>query len=187
MTGVTSWPSRRRLWLRAACVIVAVLTYLNVWTVIAIQGLTDYGRYRQQEPGEPVHASGAEFRLVSLVQSSELMDEISGRPVPPAVNAVWVVARIDVTRSDSDEPLYCDFQLLGPNRRIWDPSSTYVSRELERRCPSPTEAKAAADSGPTYPLEIVFEVPENYAGQLAGVVVEDAISGGARQVLVPPN
>ena len=180
MTGVSA---RRRAWLRAACVIVAVLTYLNIWSAVAIQGLTDYGRYSQLAPGEPVQAKGAEFRLLSLVQTSQLIDSASDRPVPPAINAVWVVARIDVVRQDPSQQLYCNFQLLGPNRRIWDPSSTYVSREAERRCPTSTETK----TGQTYPVEIVFEIPEDYAGQLAGVVVEDSAGGGARPVLVPPG
>lgn len=184
---MTSSTSRRRAWLRAACVIVAVLTYLNIWTTVAIQGLTDYGRYHQLEPGESVRWKGAEFRLISLVQTSQLVDSISDRPVPPAVNAVWVVARVDVVRQDQSGQLYCNFQLLGPNRRTWNPSRTFVSRELKRDCPTPTEAGSSTGPDRTHPLEIVFEVPESYVGQLAGVVVKDATVRGARQVLVPPT
>lgn len=179
--------SRRRAWLLAGCVILAVLTYLNIWSVLTIQGLTDYGRFRQLEPGEPARAMGAEFRLVSLVQTTQLVDSITGTAEPPAVNAVWVVARIDVVRQDPSQSLYCNFQVLGPNRRIWSESSTYVSRKLERRCPSPTEGEPAAEPGHSYPLEIAFEIPERYVGQLAGVVVEDSAVRGARQVLVPPS
>jgi hypothetical protein len=40
--------------------------------------------------------------------------------------------------------------------------------------------------GRPWPLEIVFQVPETYAGDLAGVVVNDPASREARPVLVPP-
>lgn len=173
---------RRRAWLRAGCVILAVLTYLNIWSVVAIQGLTDYGRYRQLEPGRPAQAMGAEFRLVSLVQTTELMDSITDRAMPPAIDAVWVVARVDVVRRDPGQSLYCNFQVLGPDRRLWSETSTYVSRELQRRC-----TMESMDIGRAYPLEVVFEIPERYVDQLAGVVVEDSAVRGARQVLVPPS
>ena len=173
---------RRRAWLPACCVILAVLTYLNVWSTVAIQGLTDYGRYTQLDPGKPARAMGAEFRLVSLVQTTQLVDSITDQVEPPADNAVWVVARVDVVRQDPNESLYCNFQLLGPNRRTWKESSTYVSRTLERRC-----TMASMEVGRDYPLEITFEVPERYVGELAGVVVEDSAVHGARQVLVPPG
>lgn len=179
--------SRRRAWLRAACVILAVLIYLNIWSVIAIQGLTDYGRYRQLGPGEPARAMGAEFRLVSLVQTTALVDSSSGSAQPPAVNAVWVVARVDVVRQDPNQSLFCNFQVLGPDRRIWSQSNTFVSRDLERRCTTSAEKGASMETGRSYPLEITFEIPERYVDQLAGVVVEDSAVDGARQVLTPPT
>lgn len=173
---------RRRAWLRACCVILAVLTYLNVWSIVAIQGLTDYGRYTQLEPGEPARAMGAEFRLISLVQTTQLVNAITHTVEPPANNAVWVVARVDVVRQDPDESLYCNFQLLGPNRRSWKESCTYVSRTLERSC-----TMATMEVGRSYPLEITFEIPERYVDELVGVVVEDSAVRGVRQVLVPPG
>lgn len=174
-----SFGQRNRAWLRAGCVILAVLTYLNIWSVVAVQGLTDYGRYRQLQPGEPARAMGAEFRLTSLTQTTELVNAITSTVEPPPNNAVWVVARVDVVRQDASQSVFCNFQLLGPDRRLWSESGTYVSRKLERRCP------ASMDLGRSYPLEIIFEVPQRYVTDLAGVVVEDSAVHGARQVLVP--
>ena len=81
-------PGRRRAWLRAACVLVAVAVYLNVWTTYALYGLTEYGRYTQQQPGASTTAMGAEFRLVSLVQTTELVNSVTeavGQGVPLVV------------------------------------------------------------------------------------------------------
>ncbi|GAA3703301.1 hypothetical protein GCM10022204_20700 [Microlunatus aurantiacus] len=175
-------PGRRRAWLRAACVLVAVAVYLNVWTTYALYGLTEYGRYTQQQPGASTTAMGAEFRLVSLVQTTELVNSVTEEVASPSVNAVWVVARVDVVRRTEDPNLLCVLEILGPGRRVWEPNRDYVSRDGNSTC-----TLAEMPLGSTWPLEIVFQVPEKYAGELAGVAVNDPVSRSARPVLVPPR
>jgi hypothetical protein len=173
---------RRRAWLRAGCVLAAVAVYLNIWTTYALYGLTDYGRYDQQEPGAVVAAMGAEFRLVSLVQTTELVSSSTQEVSSPAINAVWVVARIDVVRRSEDPNLFCSFAVLGPGRRVWDPNQDYVSRGTTGTC-----ARGSMPLGSTWPLEVIFQIPERYVGELAGVALNDPVSRSARPVLVAPR
>lgn len=173
--------TRRRAWQWAGCTLLAVAVYLNVWTAYALHGLTDYGRYVQHPPGEPVTSMGARFSLVSLQQTTRLTNTITGEVVPPPVHAVWLVARIDVARESVDPGLVCSFEVLGPDRRVWAPDSGFVSRELESTCRA-----ADLETGGTLSLEVVFQIPESYVGDLAGIVVNDPASRWARPVLVPP-
>jgi hypothetical protein len=173
---------RRRAWLRAACVFLAAGVYLNIWTTYALHGLTEYGRYVQHEPGASAVAMGAEFRLVSLVQTTEVTNSITDEIELPPANAVWLVARLEVVRHTEEEDLFCSFQVLGPQRRIWKPSSNYISRTESSSCDVET-----MELGRGYPLEVIFEIPQRYVGDLAGVVVNDPVSRGARPVLMPPG
>ena len=40
--------------------------------------------------------------------------------------------------------------------------------------------------GQPWPLEVIFQVPESYVGELAGVAVNDPVSRAVRPVLTPP-
>jgi hypothetical protein len=172
---------RRRAWLRAACVLLAVAVYLSLWTAYALNGLSDYGRYRQYAAGTPVDSMGAEFRLVSLVQTSQLTNSITGEISSPPMNAVYLVARIDVVRRSDDPGLFCSFAILGPGRRTWEPNTDYVSRDQSSSC-----RREEMPIGRPVPLEVIFQVPERYVGELAGVAVNDPVSRAARPVLTPP-
>ena len=175
-------PGRRRgAWLRATCVLLAVAVYLSLWTAYALNGLTSYGRYRQYDPGVPVTAMGAEFRLVSLVQTTEVTDASTGDISRPPVNAVFLVARVDVVRRTDDPDLFCSFAILGPDRRTWEPNTDYVSRDLGSSCP-----RGEMAIGRTWPVEVIFQVPERYVGDLAGLAVNDPVSRAVRPVLTPP-
>lgn len=173
---------RRRAWLSAGCVLAAVAVYLNIWTTYALYGLTDYGRYDQQDPGAVVTAMGAEFRLVSLVQTTELVSSSNQEISSPSINAVWVVARIDVVRRSEDPNLFCSFAVLGPGRRVWEPNQDYISRDTTASCP-----RDGMPLGSTQPLEVIFQIPERYVGELAGVALNDPTSRSARPVLVAPR
>lgn len=172
---------RRTAWLRAGCVLLAVAVYLSVWCTYAIYGLTDYGRFAQQKAGATVTSMNADFTLVSLVQTFQVTNSITDEIVRPAPNAVFVVAKIDVVRHAAADNFFCDFQVLGPERRIWGPAGTYISREAESLC-----LNDEMPVGPVHHREVIFEVPERYVGELAGVVVNDPASRAARPVLVPP-
>jgi hypothetical protein len=172
---------RRRAWLLAACVLLAVAVYLSLWTAYALNGLTSHGRYRQYPAGAPVTSMGAEFRLVSLQQTTQLTNSITGEITSPPVNAVFLVARVDVVRRSDDPDLFCSFAVLGPDRRIWEPNTAYVSRDLSSSC-----QREEMPIGRTQPLEVIFQVPESYVGELAGVAVNDPVSRAVRPVLTPP-
>ena len=64
--------------------LLVVAIYLSLWTAYALNGLTSHGRYRQYDPGAPVTAMGAEFRLVSLVQTTQVTDSSTGDISAPA-------------------------------------------------------------------------------------------------------
>ena len=130
-------PGRRRsAWLRAACVLLAVAVDLSLWTAYALNGLTSHGRYHQYDPGVPVTAMGAEFRLVSLVQTTQVTDSSTGDISTPPLNAVFLVARVvDVVRRSADPDLFCCSPSWAPGRRTWEPNTDYVSRDLGSNCP----------------------------------------------------
>lgn len=173
---------QRHAWLVAGCVGLAVLIYLSLWATYAMHGLTDYGRYVQQDPGATARAMGAEYRLLSLVQTDELVNQITDEIESPAINTVWVVARVEVDRQVDDPNMFCVFEILGPQRRVWEASDSLVSRDLTSSCQG-----ASFPVGETRTLETVFEIPEQYVDDLAGVVIDDPVSRGARLVLVPPG
>jgi hypothetical protein len=172
--------SRRRAWLRAGCVLLVTLIYLCWWTTYAVNGLTVYGRYDQLAPGTPASVMGAEFRLTSLVQSDELTNQITDEIVAPAPNTVWVVGRVEVVRQVETDFFLCSFSMLGPDRRVWEKDSSFVSRDLDSFCD-----EESAPLGKPIQVEAVFQIPVRYADQLAGLVVADGTSREARPVLVP--
>ena len=139
--------SRRQAWLRAGCVFLVVLIYLCWWTTYAVNGLTVYGRYRQLEPGVPASAMGAEFRLTSLVQTDELTNQITDEILPPMPNSVWVVARVEVVRQVESDFFLCSFSLLGPDRRVWEKDSGFVSRDISCLLRRGVRAPRPADPG----------------------------------------
>lgn len=176
-------PGRRRhAWLRAGCVFLVLLIYLCWWTTYAMNGLSAYGRYRQLEPGQPSAALGAEFRLTNLVQTAQLLNSSSGEVSSPEPNTVWVVADVEVVRTTESEYFYCSFKVLGPDRRLWEKNSGYVSRETSSFC-----EKESMPLGKPVQVEAIFQIPIRYVDQVAGVTVSDGGSREARLVLVPPR
>jgi hypothetical protein len=171
---------RHRAWIRAGCVALATLIYLCWWTSYAVNGLSAYGRFDQLDPGEVAVVKGAEFHLTSLVQTDALTNSITGDRVAPAPNIVWLVADIEVTRRSDPDYFYCSFEVLGPDRRTWEDDSLGVSREIENSCD-----KDSAPIGHTVAVEAVFQIPERYVDQLAGVGVIDDGSRTPEPVMVP--
>ncbi|MDN5804419.1 MAG: hypothetical protein L0H26_07530, partial [Microlunatus sp.] len=171
----------RRAWLRAGCVLLALAIYLTLWTAYALNGLTAYGRYRQLDAGAPAYAMGAEFRLAGLVQTTQLVNSITGDIVSPPANAAWVVARVDVVRQVETDFFLCTFEILGPDRRIWEPDTGSVSRGEPSTCD-----EESAPLGQTIQVEKIFPVPIRYVDELAGVVVADSTSRDVRQIMAPP-
>lgn len=177
-----AWVGRRRAWVLAGCAGLLVLVYLVGWTAYAANGLTVLGRLDQRAPGEPGTALGAEYRLLSLTRTDEIRDEESpDRSAVAAGNATWVVAVVEVVRRQEQEDYYCSFELVGPDRRRWDPDPPLLQRTLTSYC-------RAEDLPLGRPgrVEIIFEVPTAFLDRIHGVAVPDAASRRATPVLRPP-
>lgn len=170
---------RRRRWLSAALAALLVALYLISWLTYTRLHLPPE-RYEQRPPGSVASKLGADFTLVALTQSVVLTGRFDQSTTAPA-QAVWVVARMDVTRRTAAGSFNCQVVLVAANGRSWEPSPPLsISREL-KNCP-PTEAPL----GRTTPIEAIFMVPEADASRILGVAVPQ---NGTRRdpVLTPPR
>lgn len=158
-----------RRWLAAVAAGLLVVLYLVSWTVYARLHLPPQ-RYDQLPPGAVASKLGAEFSLVELSQSLVLTG-LYDRSVAAPPGAVWVVARLDVTRRAEVQNFNCQLVLVAADGRTWEPaSSTTVSREVEA-------CAREAPLGQTTPIETIFQVPESDANRLVGVAVPQNTAG----------
>ena len=182
--GAGAGVGRRRAWLMAGCAALAVLVYLTGWTAYATNGLSALGRLDQRPPGATTSFKGADIRVLSLVRTGELLDQqdpvSSEESTFPAVGASWVVATIEVTRRVEVPNFYCAFELLGPDRRRWEPESPVFGRTTTSLCR--VEQLPIGRAGR---LEVVFGVPDVFLDRIYGVAVPDAGTRKATPVLRP--
>ena len=179
MTG--TWTGRRRAWLLAGCAALLVLTYLVGWTAYAANGLTALGRLEQLPPGAPGSSYGAEYRVRSLTVTAEIRDQNSpDRSEVAAPGASWVVAEIEVIRRDEVPDYYCSFELVGPDRRRWDPDGPLVTRTTTSFCKA-----EELPLGRPGRVEVIFEIPDVFLDRIYGVAVPDARSRKATPVIRP--
>ncbi len=174
-----AWVGRRRAWLLAGCAGLLVLTYLLGWTAYAANGLSALGRLQQLPPGQSGTAIGAEYRLLSLQVSDEIRDQESpNRSEIAGANTVWVVAEIEVVRREAKQDFYCNFQLVGPDRRRWESDPPTLQRKLSSFC-----KEDELPIGRPGRVEVIFNIPTAYLDQIYGVAVPDASSRRATPVL----
>lgn len=179
LTG--AWTGRRRAWLLAGCAGLLVLVHLVGWTAYASNGLTALGRIDQLAPGQPGTALGAEYRLLSLTRTDEIRDqESTERSEVAGANATWVVAVVEVIRRQDVPDYYCPFELVGPDRRRWDPDPPLLQRTLTSSC-------RAEDLPIDRPgrVEVIFTIPAVFLDRIYGVAVPDVASRRATPVLRP--
>lgn len=172
-------PGRRpalRSWLHLAIAMVLVGCYLSWWLTYARLHL-DPTEYEQLPAGRAATKLGAEFTLVSLEQSAQLVDQFD-KVNPSDANAVWVLAKLEVTPRSIEENFNCLIPLVGTTGRVWDPVSLGPSREAETCAPDD------AQIGQTYPIEILYQVSEGDAGQIAGIELSQ-FKAGRDPVLTP--
>lgn len=179
-TGSPAARGRRRGWLFAAAAFGLVLVYLLAWVTYASSHVQGPGRFRQLGPGQAATVGDAQFRLLSLRQTTQMATEQGEPEAPPAAGAVWVIADLEMVQARVDPERLCSFAVLGPGRRLWE-STTAVGRDRPSSCRDVT----AADRAPGR-FETTFVVPESYVGQLRGVVVRDVGSAARQLVLTPP-
>ena len=157
-------PRWLRGWLTAGVLVLLVGSYLVGWTTYTRLHLPPR-RYDQRPPGVTAVKQGADFRLVSLRQSAQLVDRYRG-PQPADPGAVWVVAEMEVTPHRRAEDFTCSVVLVGEDRTIWESAGlTGVSRA------TPSCPEGDVVPGRTYPIEVTFEVPLSRVDALAGVAI----------------
>lgn len=163
-------PDRRRRWLTTALAGLLVVLYLVVWVTYTKLHLPPQ-RYDEQPPGAVATKLGADFTLVELTQSTVLAGAYEQTALASA-GAVWVVARLDVTRRTPSENFNCQLILVGSDGRTWEPTfSLSVSRDLERCPPDGTPL------GQTTPTETFFEIPAADADRIVGIAVPQNTAG----------
>lgn len=161
--GVVS-EQRRRRWLTAALAGLLVVLYLVAWVTYTRLHLAPQ-QYEPLPPGAVASKLGADFALVGLTQTTVLAGKYDNTATASA-GAVWIVARLDVTRRAPAENFNCQLILVGSDGRSWEPATLLsVSRDLER-CP-PDDAPF----GQTTRVETFFEVPVVDADRIVGVAV----------------
>lgn len=172
---------RRRAWLRTAVVGVVVLLYLVGWTVYALARTGD-DRYRALDPGDTATVRGAEWRLLSLEQTTRLAAS-AGEPGYAGAGATYVVAELERTPVAPSDFALCATALLGPDGRIWEPGG--YGPEF------PIRDAATCDSadrvvGQTYRFEVVYLVPTAFVDGVVGVALPDRLDPARTPVLRPP-
>lgn len=168
-----------RRWWQAAIATLLVGIYLVSWLTYTRLHLPPE-RYEQLQPGAVVTKLGADFTLISLTQTTALLDKYDG-PQSPSADAVWVVAEMSVTRHTLEQYFNCKVFLVAADHRAWEPASLLsVSREADN-CPGDE-----IPLGQAHPIEVLFQVPVDEATQLAGVAVPQG-NTGRDPLLTPPR
>ncbi len=173
---------RARAWLRLAVVGLVALLYLTGWSVYALTRTGD-DRYRAVEPGAAVTALDAEWRLLSLVQTTRLASS-SGEPGVAGARAVYVVAQLERTPVRATDFARCTTALLGPAGRLWE-AAGYEADLPPRDAPSCSSEDTVVGRG--YRFEAVYVVPEAFVGDVLGVVLPRGAPAQRKPVLRPPT
>jgi len=171
--------SRRRSWWVLAALALVTAVYLTGWSAWATLHTAE--RYEQLAPGASSERDGADFRLVSLTQSSQLADQTGARSQPAEPGAVFVVAVVEVVKQRGDATVRCAVDLLGPGGRIWTDTLPSVSRAVPYCSPDDFVV------GRPKVFESVFVVPERYADRLLGVTLTSRRGTRPSAVLRPPG
>ena len=172
---------RARAWIVALTVLALAATYLVAWGTYAYVHMNSTVRYTVLDPGQPVVLTAATVELVDLTLARTLTSTYTSQgPTSADPGALWAVATMEVTIAPgSTEPL-CVFDLIGPDRRLWEPAFGASGRTLPSSC-SDDEVPVGRPSR----IEVIFQVPESDADQLVGVAVSGGSSWHRLQVLRP--
>jgi hypothetical protein len=173
-------PARLRAWLVAAIAALLVLLYLSVELTYASSHLPP-PRFRPVAPGVVAHGTYADFRLLSLQRTEQWGTDVDNQPASPDPDAVWVVARLEVTPRRHEDYLLCTLTLVSTEGRIWASDDLPPIHDGESCAPDPENVQL----GTTYPIVVGFQVPVSEADHLAGVGV-DLNSWKTYPLLRPP-
>jgi len=162
-------------------VLTLAATYLVAWGTYAYAHMNSTVRYTVLDPGQPVVLPAATVELVELTLARTLTSTyaIQG-PTSADPGALWAVASMEVTITPGSTGPICIFDLVGPDRRLWEPAFGVSGRTLPGSC-SDDEVPVGR---PTR-IEVIFQVPERDADQLVGVAVSSGSSWRQMEVLRP--
>jgi hypothetical protein len=159
----------------------AVLIYLIWWVTYA--GIHYIPRYTLQPPGASGEVQDASVRLLSLTRSDKLADQLAdsdrSQPKIAGPGAVWIVAELEAVRRDPTKQFFCQFDLIGPQRRLWPSTSVFVTR-------STPGCELDMPVGQPVRFELIFTVPARYADQLSGIALTDNSTAARTPVIRPP-
>ena len=172
---------RARAWIIAATVLTLAATYLVAWGTYAYAHMNSTVRYTVLDPGQPVVLPAATVELVELTLARTLTSTYASQgPTSADPGALWAVASMEVTITPGSTGPICIFDLVGPDRRLWEPAFGVSGRTLPGSC-SDDEVPVGR---PTR-IEVIFQVPERDADQLVGVAVSSGSSWRRLEVLRP--
>jgi hypothetical protein len=184
--GVVGRPYAGPERLRALLGLLIVVLLVLLWVTVDITYLSTHEpppRYVALAPGEIARSRTAEFRLLSLEQTSSWGRDDEGRPASPDPGAVWVVAQLEVTPRVHEDYLLCSFTLVSTDARVWESVDFGgPTAEGESCAPDPEHVEL----GTTYRFRQGFQVPADEAAEIAGVALP-SFSARAYQVLRPPT
>ena len=167
---------RRRSWLLAGCVFALVLAYLVIWTTYAGSHL--YPRYRQLAAGATASSGSEHYRVSSLVTTDAVRTK-DGDLARPDAGAVYVVAEVTLTLDVAEEYPTCGLLLLGPDGRTWE---TQLDGPFTDR---PYDCSEGVRLHTPFAYQLIYQVPQTYAGRLRGLVVVNDLTGAPSQVITP--
>ncbi len=173
---------RRRQWVATAASFALVLAIAVGW--LSYLHARNTPTFAQVPPGglaDPAPEGGMPMRLASLTLTQLLVTDRELNAAP--AGALWVIAVVDY--APPPEGAFCRLDLLAVDGRRWTSMSSLDyegSRTLSGDC-------SATPGDGTPRVELIYQIPEDAAAELAGLV--NAVNGyrgiGARAVLTPPG
>ena len=153
---------RARSWIMAMIAFCAVLIFLIIWTTYGQTHVKD--RFEQLAPGATATVDESTFRVIGMKQTEVIVDGHDNNP--SAANTVWVIATMELTLSHKVKNFGCDLELVGPDKRTWEPKSDFYDRKLPGYC---GDYDHPITPGKPWRFEQIFEVPTKYADRIYGV------------------
>ncbi len=174
--------ARNRQWVAAAAAAALVLAVLVGWlSYLHARNTPSYAQVAAGELANPEQEGGMPIRLTSLTVTQQLVTDRQVNAAP--AGALWVIAVVDYTPSDGGGG--CSLDLLAVDGRRWSTVSFLDyegSRTLDEYC-------SAKPGEGTPRAELIYTVPEDAAGSLAGLISMRTGYRGTNPypVLTPPR
>ncbi len=150
--------SRLRSWLVLALLFGLAAVYCVGWGAYVDSRAVDH--YRQLAPGQTTTINGLTVRA-ERIAVLEVFDAWGDDPQDPAPGAAWVEATVRVEGTPTVDYERCQFDLLGPDGRLWEPESSYDDSVISECGPELGSAS----------VRLVYQVPAADLDAIMGVVI----------------